>query len=84
MYFAQLILTVISFFFLCNNLCNDKLKAALILLIASLILLDLFRNIVARDLNTHTKYVLIHYNERLREEIKEQNENTPSDPASAQ
>lgn len=64
MFFAQLILTVILFFFLCNSLCSN-LKISLVLIIVSLFLLDLFRNIVARDLSTHAKYVLIQYNEMV-------------------
>lgn len=63
MYFAQLILCILSFFFLVSSLISSRIIIAISWLVISLCLAYLFWLITARDLNTHARYVFIKYKE---------------------
>lgn len=60
MYFAQVLITIISIFFLLNTLCSN-LVVSLVSLLISCLMLAIYYYIVARDLNTHAKYVFVYY-----------------------
>ena len=60
MFFAQTVLCILSFFFVAFS-SYYSVKTTIAWLIVACILLDLFRLITARDLNTHARYVYIEY-----------------------